>query len=261
MKNNAIYSTNKNDAIKSKDSSWLQIISNLVFPLCCQICGVPLDFTQNGTICNDCFSRFTFLKKPYCPVCGLMFLKTGGDSHRCVACRNNPPYFFKARSLVRYSEDVGVLVHKFKFGGDLSLLSTFGKWAENRNWPVSGSKADYIIPVPLHPARIRDRGFNQAALLAGVFFPTEKYKIKHFLKRIKQTTPQSKLGGESRRKNLKNCFKLFDTSIVKDKIIYLVDDVFTTGTTVNECSRVLVEAGAKRVEVFTVAMVVKENEL
>ena len=260
MKNNATYSINRNEAIKSKDSGWLQTISNLIFPLCCQSCGVTIESIQNGTLCGTCFSRFTFLKKPYCPVCGLMFLKSGGDSHKCVECRNNPPYFSKARTLVRYSEEVGILVHKFKFGGDLSLLSTFSKWAENKFGHIV-DRADYIIPVPLHPARIRERGFNQAALLAKVFFPAEKHKIKYFLKRIKHTTPQSKLGGESRRKNLKNCFILKDRLVVEGKIIYLVDDVFTTGTTVNECAKVLMKAGAKRVEVFTLAMVVKENEL
>ncbi len=258
MKYRQIYSTNKNGARRSR--RWLQTISNLLFPLRCQSCGLLIESIKNGLICESCFSKLVFLTKPQCPVCGLMFLKTGGDGHRCAGCRGKAPFFSKARSVMRYSKEVGTLIHKFKFGGDLSVLATFAKWAEKK-FSQDGDRPDYIIPVPLHPDRIKERGFNQALLLAKIFFPTEKYKIKHILKRTENTTPQTKLDGEKRRKNLKNCFMVSSGIDVKGKVLYLVDDVYTTGTTVNECAKVLLQAGASRVEVFTLAMVVKENEI
>ncbi|MDA3971625.1 MAG: ComF family protein [Desulfobulbaceae bacterium] len=160
---------------------------------------------------------------------------------------------------MRYSGDVGTLIHSFKFRGDLSSLVTFGRWAENSVFS-SLTPPDYIIPVPLHAKRIQERGFNQAALLAQVFFPQQKNKIKHFLYRRKNTTSQTQLGGVERRRNLKKCFALYPDVDVRNKIIYVVDDVYTTGTTVNECAKVLMKAGARCVEVATLAMVVRENE-
>lgn len=252
------YSRNRNGAIKSHYRKWLQTVYDLIFPKRCRSCGVFIKSCEYGYICDHCFGRFLFLDEPHCPVCGLMFLKTGGDSHKCGDCRSNPPYFSRARSVVRYSDDISKLIHKFKFNGDLSLLATFAILAE-KGLGKSSYRADYIVPVPLHRARIRKRGFNQSTLLAKVFFKAERHKISHLLERIKNTTPQIKLDGVERRQNLKNCFRLVAGAEVKDKIIYIVDDVYTTGTTVNECAKVLIKAGARRVEVFTFAMVIKEN--
>ncbi len=252
------YSRKKNGARKSHYGKWLQAIYDLIFPKRCRSCGVLIKSCEDGYICDLCFEKFIFLKEPHCPVCGLMFLKTGGDSHKCGECRSKPPYFSRARSVVRYSDDIGKLIHQFKFNGDLSLLATFAILAE-KSLAKSSYRADYIVPVPLHGARIKERGFNQSALLAKVFFKAERHKICHLLERIKNSTPRIKLDGVERRQNLRNCFRLVAGSAVKDKVIYIVDDVYTTGTTVNECAKVLVKAGARRVEVFTLAMVIKEN--
>lgn len=256
---NNFYSTNTFGAIKSRwFADWFHSFFTLLFPMTCQACGIMIDSRENGEICATCFAKITFLTTPCCPVCGLMFLKSGGESHPCGGCKSRPPFFSKARSLVKYSEDVGVLIHNFKFRGDLSCLATFGRWAENSVFS-SLSTPDYIIPVPLHAKRIQERGFNQAALLAQVFFPGQKKKIKHILYRKKNTTSQTQLDGEHRRQNLKNCFALDPDVEVKNKTIYIVDDVYTTGTTVNECAKVLMAAGAGCVEVVTLAMVIKEN--
>ena len=254
------YSRNKIGARKSLFFDWIRVVVHLIFPVRCLCCEALIESKKNGKICDTCFATFTFLKSPKCPVCGIMYLKSGGDDHLCGECLENEPYFTKAQSLVRYSKEVGHLIHKFKFGGDLSVLSTFGSWSA-KFFCNDLKDVDYIIPVPLYKKRIQERGFNQANLLAKEFFLQDRHKIKHFLKRIKYTKPQTKLSGELRRKNLKDCFKLVDEPNLHGKVIYLVDDVYTTGTTVNECAKVLVKAGAKRVEVFTLAMVVKENEM
>ncbi len=117
---------------------------------------------------------------------------------------------------------------------------------------------DLIFPVPLHKSRLRQRGFNQALLLAGSSFPQWRNRIiADGLLRIRATAPQTSLDGAGRRKNLKGAFALKDPDMARGKIILLVDDVFTTGSTVCECSRILQAGGAGRVEVFTLARSVR----
>jgi ComF family protein len=116
---------------------------------------------------------------------------------------------------------------------------------------------DYLIPVPLHPKRLRERGFNQALLLGKALEDIPPAKIKPgLLKRVRHTPPQVHLNPDERRQNVQGAFALKDPSGVRGKNILLVDDVFTTGATVNECARVLKKAGAGRVTVYTLARVV-----
>lgn len=163
-------------------------------------------------------------------------------------------YFTRARSLVIYNEIVARAILSFKFGGKKEALKTFRTFKELSGMPEDIAHADFIVPVPLHEKRLRKRGFNQASLLALSFFPKEKDKIKNtMLFRKRKTIPQTGLDGSSRRKNIKNAFWVKDPEKIKGKNIILIDDVFTTGTTVNECARVLVKSGAKRVDVLTLA--------
>jgi len=113
---------------------------------------------------------------------------------------------------------------------------------------------DLILPVPLHPKRLRARGFNQALVLCRKFFPKSKKRIDpHVLERHQWTRPQTGLNGKDRRRNVKNVFRVKKAEKIKNKKILLVDDVFTTGATVNECARILLKSKAVDVEVFTFA--------
>ena len=115
-----------------------------------------------------------------------------------------------------------------------------------------------IVPVPLHVDKLRSRGFNQSLLLAKALFPEEKKKIGHYLCRSRATIPQTGLNGDERRKNVVGAFAVPEPQKIEGKKICLVDDVFTTGTTVNECAKTLKKAGAAEVEVATLAMVVSK---
>ncbi|MDG4475500.1 ComF family protein [Thiovibrio frasassiensis] len=115
--------------------------------------------------------------------------------------------------------------------------------------------ADWIVPVPLHPKRLRERGFNQALLLARAFFPKDRRITHDLLVRTRVTEPQTRFNGKARRTNLKNAFGVVKPQHIPGKKILLIDDVFTTGTTVNECARVLKKAGAADVMVLTLARV------
>ncbi len=119
------------------------------------------------------------------------------------------------------------------------------------------STPDIIVPVPLHPTKLRSRGFNQSVLLAKVLFPNQQDKIRHSLVRTRHTRPQTGLKGGERRRNVVGAFAVRQGEVVRGQKICLVDDVYTTGTTVNECAKTLKKAGAVRVEVATLAMVVQ----
>jgi ComF family protein len=185
-----------------------------------------------------------------------MYVKSGGDSHLCTLCRQKKYAFERARAVFCYNDKIGKLIHSLKFSGKKTGLSTMAVLAQNSSL-ADLSSPDIIVPVPLHPLKLKGRGFNQSLLLAQVFFPDQKAKIHHCLVRSRHTRPQTGLKGDERRKNVVGAFLVRETERVQGKKICLVDDVFTTGTTVNECAKTLKKAGAASVEVATLAMVVK----
>jgi ComF family protein len=162
-----------------------------------------------------------------------------------------------ARAVLRYNDDVAKLVHSFKYAGKTYCHSTFAG-LKARSLPAEDLAApEIIIPVPLHRQRLQERGFNQAAILAALFFPDAKQRIcVDALSRTRRTPPQTGLRGKDRRKNLKNAFAVDRSSQVKGKAVLLVDDVFTTGTTLNECAKILKKYGAADVQALTLARVV-----
>ena len=177
-----------------------------------------------------------------------------GIDHLCPICLKNGYHFDRARSLLLYKQPASDLVLRLKFGGQLSGLHTFASLVAGSTCLGDLGVPDYIVPVPLHDGRIRQRGFNQATLLARGCFPQWQAKIHlNILRRNRASTPQAQLSGKQRRKNLRNAFSVQPKVDIKDTAILLVDDVLTTGSTVNECAHVLRKAGAKRIEVFTLA--------
>jgi ComF family protein len=157
--------------------------------------------------------------------------------------------------MVRYEPEVQKLVHKLKYSGDLSVLPGISELI-GRYDMTEFSDIDCIVVVPLHLKRLRRRGFNQAAVLAGLFFADRRSLIKtDWLVRTRNTVPQTKLDRTARRKNLRGAFDARATSNFQGATVCLVDDVFTTGTTVRECSQVIQQEGAAEVKVLTLARV------
>jgi ComF family protein len=168
-----------------------------------------------------------------------------------------PPPFQIARSVVRYEAAVRQLIQKLKYAGDTSVLAAISALID-RGDLSEFADCHWIIPVPLHIKRHRFRGLNQATILAALFFPQKKNVIRpDWLIRTRNTKAQTKLGGVERRKNLVGAFDIRASNELKGSVVCLVDDVYTTGTTVAECAKTLSLAGVEETRVLTLARAAK----
>jgi len=202
-----------------------------------------------------------WIEPPFCSVCGTPFLSGEVDSHPCGACLLKKRYFKTARALGSYEGPLQEAIHQWKYEGKDSLGVLFGEWMSegfHRYW--GSTFFDLLIPVPLHKKRLRERGFNQALLLVKELGRQTGIPYrKRVLRKRSLAVPQVKLSGAEREKGVRGTFELTGKEEVAGKSILLVDDVYTTGATVNECSRVLRAAGAERVDVFTLAHAIKRS--
>ena len=229
---------------------------NLIFPPICPVCNTLLGNPKTASIiCPDCHKAIRAVRPPYCPCCGLPYPAGDKEGHLCAPCLKEKRYFEIHRTCALYEGALKEAIHRFKYGGVFPLVSVFGDLLYpvfqglSRNYPV-----DLLIPVPLHMKRLRERGFNQALLLVKELSKrTGIPYAERALKKINDTPVQSTLKKRERKKNLTRAFQVKDRETIRGKAVVLVDDVYTTGTTVNECSRALRTAGAERVAVLTVA--------
>lgn len=228
---------------------------DLLLPSFCLACEKPLGSAPDLLFCPDCLARLRFIRSPLCPCCGRVYLAAAGGDHLCGTCLAAPRHFTRARALFLYEEPLKEVIHRFKYQGKTACLPSFARFAKNHPLLADLADADWIVPVPLHPSRLRERGFNQALLLARALFPKDRRIAPDLLVRTRPTEPQTNFNGTARRANLKNAFGVVKPHRLKGKNILLIDDVFTTGTTVNECARVLKKAGAAEVMVLTLARV------
>jgi ComF family protein len=224
-------------------------------PRLCVFCGAGLDPTAPVAVCPDCAAQTEWVAGPLCPCCGRVFTLREGADHLCSECQTHPPPFARARAGVLYDEEgpSGRAIKGFKYGRRLDMLPVLLHWLHAPWCRELAEAADLVLPVPLHPRRLRERGFNQALLLAQGLAPA---KLKRdLLRRVRHTKPQAGLNPKERGENVKGAFALTHPSLVAGKNLLLVDDVLTTGATVRECAKVLLKAGAARVDIITVARV------
>lgn len=237
--------------------SFFEAGKELLFPARCLGCDqqLPLGW-QLPIFCPSCLDEISLIRSPLCPNCGLP-LNSGLD-HFCGDCLKKTFAFDLARAAVAYQGPITPLILSLKFGGQLTGLSTMAHLASASAGFADLSEPDLILPVPLHPQRLRERGFNQALVLGRSCFPARRKKIHAgLLIRKRATPPQTQLSGKERRKNLTQAFSITQPDMIRGKTILVIDDVFTTGSTVDECAKVLRRAGAKRIEVFTLARAIE----
>ena len=232
----------------------LKDLLDFLLPTTCPICYQRI---ESKGLCPDCFSKLEFIGKQKCAICGQPLDAIVPGMAVCGSCLKNPPYFHQAEAVFKYTDISRKLILAFKHGDHIELNELFIKWMEqNSNELIQ--RNDVLIPVPLHWKRMLKRKYNQAALLAQKL--AKKYKKEYeplILKRSKFTKSQGHLSAKDRKKNVKGVFMVKKNDKIKDKSILLIDDVFTTGATANECAKVLMQAGAKSVDILTLAKVVK----
>ncbi|MBL4904233.1 MAG: ComF family protein [Desulfocapsa sp.] len=224
---------------------------DILFPPSCPFCK-KMTKPAERFLCGECFSQLKFITTPYCTCCGRVFAGSE-ENHLCGDCLKSSWAFDTARSLFSYEKIIAGLIHKLKYSGKTTGLETFRWLSEQSNLLQDFDVPDFILPVPLHRNRLRHRGFNQALVLAKSIFPGDRKKIRHDLLTRQANTPtQTGLSGIERRKNLKHAFVIEKPAEVKGRKILLLDDVFTTGATVQECAKALKFAGTTRVDVLTI---------
>ena len=233
-------------------------VFQFLIPSQCPCCGRLLREGQQG-LCSDCHSEIRWIKPPFCTVCGTPFISEEINSHPCGACLTKRKYFTMARALASYEGSLQKAIHRWKYEGKEYLHIYFGKWMTEGLYDYwVPHLIDLLIPVPLHKKRLRERGFNQALLLVKELSRRTGISYrKRVLQKKKPTVPQVNLSGPEREKGVRGAFEIIAGKEVEGKAILLVDDVYTTGATVNECSRVLLAGGAKRVDVLTLAHALK----
>ena len=235
--------------------SWKTICLDLIFPPRCLLCEQSLVLEEIAPLCRACRSNIDYLRSPFCRCCGEKVAGGTDRRHLCGRCLSQPPPYLRARACIRYDQPVSGLLHRLKYGGDTSVLPGLEYIIRNAD-SLDIPQPDLVVPVPLHPQRLKERGLNQAVLLARLFFPERLRQIRpDVLVRLRNTPAQTSLDGPARRKNLRGAFAVAEKALVQGRTVCLVDDVYTTGTTVSECSRPLLRAGAREVVVLTLARV------
>jgi ComF family protein len=224
----------------------------------CPLCGSPLEPPSDERPCPSCLSQIRFFSSPFCPRCGIGFSSSADLDHLCSRCLAGEWTFARARSVGPYEGRIMEAISRFKFGGVARLAGPLGALlAEYADPEFPFSKIDLVIPVPLHPRRLRERGFNQSLLLARQVGKRRSIPLNFTaLHRVRQTQPQTQLSGPERRKNVHGAFRVKTPEAVAGRKILLIDDVFTTGATIQECTESLLDAGAQEVHVLTLARVI-----
>ena len=242
-------------SIKKYISTYLKYAELLFFPSFCKLCLEPLEANEDRVVCRSCFESLRLRSSSFCLSCG-RFFQDSDEPRLCIQCLKKKPGYSLHRSCGQYTGKLKefILLYKYRrykiLGRDLAkfMLRTLGK-SEEIWWGV-----DAVIPVPLHPKRKRHRGFNQAFVLAKII-AREKNKtlITNCLVKAENRLPQTAVEAKERGVNIKGAFVVKKAGNIKDKVILLVDDVYTTGATARECSDTLLKAGAKEVRVITLA--------
>ena len=229
---------------------------DLVFPPLCHHCRAFIPDAGQVHLCDRCLAELTPVGSPLCSSCGMPFATIGGSDHRCGPCQIAPPPFQAARAALRFDGVARELIRRFKYQRRIQLRRPLALLTASQLAPfVAEFQGDLLLPVPLHRRRLRQRGFNQAVLLGEVLASQWRLPLDRTnLCRIRWTEPQVNLSAAERTRNVRGAFALAYPEEMHGKRIILVDDVYTTGSTVRECATVLTKEGkAAAVGVVTVA--------
>jgi ComF family protein len=227
---------------------------DLALPRLCAACREPV---EGPGLCPACWSKLSFIRRPYCERLGVPFVYDPGPGILSMEAIADPPAYNRARAAVRFDEISRALVHALKYGDRLDLAPMMGRWIGNAGGELL-AQADALVPVPLHWRRLWARRFNQSAMLAAAVSAASGVPVAAAaLKRVKATARQVGLSRPERAANIQGAFRVPNESkpAIIGRRLVLIDDVLTSGATVEGCARALLRAGAANVDVLVFARV------
>lgn len=229
----------------------MQLGINLLFPPRCPICDEPVRLLE-GYICHDCHKKLEVIKEPACFRCGKPLVKE--EQEYCRDCSKREHSFVCGRALYTY-ESVQASIYRFKYTGRQEYAIFYGReMAKHLSYFIAQVHADALVPVPISRARFRKRGYNQAEILATELGKQLHIPVyTHLIERIKDTLPQKGLNALERQKNLKKAFKMARNDVKLDTII-IIDDIYTTGSTIDALAKVLLSSGVQKIYFITLAI-------
>lgn len=245
---------------------WVTAALDLLFPAVCPVCQGGLGAGRRDPLCGPCWRAIVRIADPTCALCGLPFPTFAaaagapgpsppGPAVLCSACVADRPLYDYARAAGLYVDPLRAALHALKFHGKRALARPLAELAVEQCWPALPTDVDALVPVPLQSARERERGFNQAALLAEHMARALGWSVEpRWLTRAGRSRPQSELTAVERWSNVRHAFQA--RAAAAGRHVLVVDDVLTTGATVGDCARALRAAGARTIGVLTVARVV-----
>lgn len=227
-----------------------------LYPAQCRVCDTPLGLEAVPYFCQECWQKIQFVERPWCEICGIPHPDKRATASVCDKCAGAPPRYGKLRTIAFYEEPFQQVLHLFKFGKRTGLASPLIQLMLAR-LPDDCRIEDYdfILPIPIHKKRLRERGFNQSLLLAeGIAKAKGMPVATDILIRQKHTKAQSSLTGRAaRQENITDAFELRNPKAAFGKRFLLIDDVFTTGATVQEAVKELWKADPAEIDVLTLA--------
>src|SRR5215218_8804446 len=232
---------------------------DIALPTLCVSCREPVD---GEGVCAACWARLSFIERPYCPRLGIPFVYDPGPDMLSLQAIADPPSYGRARAAVRYDDVARTLVHALKYQDRTDLAPAMGRWMARAGRELVG-EADALVPVPLHWRRGWSRRYNQSGALARVIERQTGAKVlSEALRRVRPTQQQIGLSRAQRASNVQGAFKVIPNrqSDIQGRRVVLIDDVLTSGATVDACARALLRAKAASVDVLVFARVVDTHK-
>lgn len=240
-------------ALSNSASHWYAAALDLVFPRSCVHCADTVEDTDYQFICQSCAREIYFSTPPACSTCGYPFWGQLAGPKVCPHCVELNPVFDEGKTLFLAKGAARNLLHTLKYQHGFYLLNDLARMITEQGHYLDYLQDAQLIPVPLHPDKLRERGFNQSLKIAQMLTNIANCQVSELLIRTEYTQSQTTLDRKSRHQNVKNAFALApDAVVIPEQQYILIDDVFTTGSTLNACASVLRQAGANHLKVATI---------